>query len=342
MRIVTSAALLLGFCALAAASAQDWSDNKDEISSGYAESKAICRGVRNREPPAADRPDARTAAALKGCDSEALYYGIGVKADPVRARQCAFLEMQKAPDEGVFAGPTMLMTIYANGVGAKRDLDVAAHLACGLDGAPAETDGRVRHLAELKAKGWTGRDFDYCNDITSGLAMGYCASHEADMAKPIRDAKIARLTGGWSTNEKQAFAALQRAHAAFVEAHGSGEVDMSGTARGAMEIAAEETARDEFAELLQNFVAGRMPAVSHARFAAADARLNQAYRKALAEAGPDSGTVTKEAIRDAQRAWLRYRDAFLAFAAIKFPSASRDSLAAWLTDKRTRMLEGVD
>jgi uncharacterized protein YecT (DUF1311 family) len=201
-------------------------------------------------------------------------------------------------------------------------------------------DGRTRHLAELKAKGWTGRDFNYCNDITSGLAMGYCAAHEADRAKPIREAKVAQLTGGWSASEKQAFAAVQRAHSAFVDAHGSGEVDMSGTARAAMEIDAEESARDAFVDLLQRLAAGRVPAVTHARFATADARLNAAYRKALAEAGPDSGTVTKAAIRDAQRAWLRYRDACLAFAAVKFPSVTRDSLATWLTEQRTKMLAG--
>ncbi|PSJ41689.1 lysozyme inhibitor LprI family protein [Allosphingosinicella deserti] len=52
-----------------------------------------------------------------------------------------------------------------------------------------------------------------------------------------------------------------------------------------------------------------------------------------------SGAVTRTGIRDAQRAWLRYRDAFLAFAKVKFPAVASDSLAAWLTDKRTEMLE---
>jgi uncharacterized protein YecT (DUF1311 family) len=340
MRI--SAALAFGCCALAAASAQDWSANKDEITSDYTESKAICRGLLDREPPAADRPDARTAASLEGCDSEKLYYGIGMKADPVRARQCAFLEMRNEPDEGVFAGRTMLMTIYANGVGAKRDLDVATHLACGLEGAPAEVDGRVRHLAGLKAKGRTDRPFDFCDDITSGLAMGYCADHAAGMAAPVREARIAQLASGLTAPQGQAFAALRRAHTAFVDAHGGGEIDMSGTARAAMEIEAEEGARDELPDLLQRLAAGRVPAATPAQFAAADAKLNAAYRKALAEAGPDNGTVTKEGIRAAQRAWLRYRDAFLAFATIKFPQVSRDSVAAWLTQKRTKMLEGGD
>lgn len=344
MRILMAAAAGVGLCALAAASAQDWSANKDELSAGYTESKAICRGVLHREPPAADRPDAQTAASLKDCDSEKLYYGIGMKADPVRARQCAFLEMQKEPDEGIFAGRTMLMTIYANGVGAKRDLDVAAHLACGIDGAPMEVDGRVRHLAELKAKAWTGHDFDFCDDITSGLAMGYCSDHAANLAAPVREAKIASLTSGWGANEKQAFETLRRAHKAFVDAHGDGEVDMSGTARAAMEIEAQEGARDEFLDILQRLASGRAPSYTHAQFVAADAKLNLVYRKALAEAGPPEavGAVQTEGIRGAQRAWLRYRDAFLAFAALRYPQVTRDSLSAWLTEKRIKMLEGGD
>ena len=50
--------------------------------------------------------------------------------------------------------------------------------------------------------------------------------------------------------------------------------------------------------------------------------------------------MQKDGIRDAQRAWLRYRDAFLAFAALRYPQVTRDSLSAWLTEKRTKMLEG--
>lgn len=211
----------------------DWGDTRDDWNSspGFESSKALCRKLRDREPPESDRPDAAVAASLRGCDSEALYYGIGRPADPVRARQCAFLEAER-DDAGVFSGRTMLMTIYANGRGANRDLDVATHLACGIEGAPMESHGRVTHLAELKAKGWKGQDFHFCDDITSGLAMGYCASHDATIAGALRDAALAAMASGWSVAEKQAFARLRAAHNAYVEAHGDGEVDMRGTARG--------------------------------------------------------------------------------------------------------------
>jgi uncharacterized protein YecT (DUF1311 family) len=320
----------------------DWGDSKDEWTSSaeFETSRAICRKMRDREPPASDRPDPATARTLKGCDSEALYYGIGMPADPVRARQCAFLEAESEPG-GVFSGRTMLMTVYANGRGAKRDLDVATHLACGVEGAPMESHGRVAHLAELKSKGWTGRDFHYCDDITSGLAMGYCEGHEAGMAGARREAALAAMTAGWSAAQKQAFARLRAAHEAYAEAHGSGEVDLSGTARAAMAIAAEESLRDELVEMLERLRSGRSLPTPAARLQAEDSALNAAYNARLKEAaksGDHPGAVTADGIRAAERAWLRYRDSFLAFAAIRFPRVPRAELAAWLTRQRTALL----
>ena len=325
----------------AAAPAWDWGDSKDEwASSGdFDKSRALCRRLRDREPPASDRPGPAAEAALKGCDSEALYYGIGRPADPVRARQCAFVEAQ-AGEGGVFSGRTMLMTIYANGRGAGRDLDVAIHLACGIEGAPMESHGRVSRLAELKSKGWKGQDFHFCDDVTSGLAMGYCASHEARLAGARRESALAAMASGWTAASRQAFERLRAAHAAYVEAHGSGEIDLSGTARAAIAINAEEALRDELQDVLERLRSGRSMPTPAARLAAEDAQLNAAYRKRLQEAGGGDypGAVTKEGIRAAERAWLRYRDAFLAFAAVQYPRVPSDELAAWLTRRRTALL----
>ena len=335
--------LLAAVVAIAAAAEPpwDWGDTKDEWNSSpdFESSKALCRKLRGREPPPSDRPDRSAAESLKGCNSEALYYGIGMKADPVRARQCAFLESEG--DEGwAFSGRAMLMAIYANGEGARRDLEIAIHLACGIEGAPMESHGRVTRLAELKAKGWKGRDFHYCDDITSGLAMGYCASHSANMAGALRETALAAMSAGWTPAETQAFARLRAAHNAYVEAHGSGEVDLSGTARGAMVIGAEEALRDELVEVLERLRSGRALPTPAARLKAEDSALNAAYRRRLEETSgePYPGGVTREGVRDAERAWLRYRDAFLAFAAIKFPRVPRDELAAWLTRQRTAVL----
>ena len=106
-------------------------------------SKAICSSLKGLSRAAGGQARRAAAAALKGCSSEALYFGIGTSPDPVRARQCAYLERTSRADTGGFSGNTMLMIIYANGVGAEPNLDLATTLACQLDGAPAEGDGRL-------------------------------------------------------------------------------------------------------------------------------------------------------------------------------------------------------
>ena len=159
------------------------------------------RGGVARSKAARDWLDPKTAATLSDCSSASLYYGIGIQADPVRARQCALLETQ-GPDgnDGPFMGIGVLMMIYANGRGAARDLDLATSLACRIDGAPFEVHSRVKHLQKLKADHWNGDNFNYCADITSGIAGGLCAVRDAadhlqqtDGANPeVIDAVLAR------------------------------------------------------------------------------------------------------------------------------------------------------
>ncbi len=307
----------------------------------FMRSQALCRAVMRREPPAADRPDAATAAALRGCDAEALYYGIGIPRDPVRARQCAFTQPQNDPLTA-FSGRPMLMTIYANGVGAARDLDVAIHLACTLPNAAAfEYDGRVTHLARLRDSRRRGQNFDYCDDITSGLSAGVCAGHRAALAQPQREAALRRLLAGWTEEERRAFEPLRSAFEAFVQASSSGDLAGGGTATGALRIRLEQGLRDQFVDMLRRLSRGREPHFTAAQFRTEDLQLNQAYRARIAdERQYDAQGISPESIQNAQRAWLRYRDAFLAFAAVKYPRVPRDSLAAWLTRNRSEIIPG--
>jgi uncharacterized protein YecT (DUF1311 family) len=345
MKAAVLALALAASLAAAPAARWDWGDTKDDFTSTpeYAPSKALCRKLRDREPPAADRPSAAQAKALAGCDSEKLYYGIGVAADPVKARQCAFLEAETENGDGPFSGRAMLMTIYANGRGAAKNIDVAIHLACGIEGAPMEMLGRIDDLTQRRTK--AGGDFDYCDDITSGNSGGQCAEHGAEIERAKRDSVWARLTAQWSPAEKQALVRLKAAHKAFAEAHAEGEVDMSGTLRGAFYVDAVEKLDKALLAMVQRLEAGRAPAATHVQFLAADAALNARYRKKLQSTEPSDspGAVTRDGIRSAQRAWIAYRDSFLAFAAVRYPKVPRDSLAAWLTAERTRMWdEGED
>ena len=331
----------------AAPAQRNWGDDNEPFTQGpeFAASKAVCRLLRGLTPPAADRPDAAAAAALTpSCNAEALYYGIGIPADPVKARQCAFIEQdagEASPyDAGRFGGTAMLMTIYANGVGAARDLDLATALACRVDSAPAEADGRVRHLQRLKAEHWSGHDFSFCDDATSGFVGGLCAAHAAAIADVQRSKRLAELTSAWPATDKSAFAKLRAAERTYVETS-AGEVDLSGTLRGALVIEHEQNLEDDFARLLTALAAGKAPSASARDFKGANAELNAVYRRLMSAKDPLFGTVTKSDVRKAQRAWLAYRDAWVQFAAVKYPHLAPDSLRASLTESRAKALRSL-
>jgi len=323
----------------------DWGNPGGELAQNprYTRSQGVCRSVADREPPAADRPDAATRASLAGCDAEALYYGIGVTRDPARARLCAFTQQPTDQMLEPFAGRAMLMTIYANGAGATRNLDLAIRLACTLEGAePAEYDRRVIHLANLRERNWRGGNFSYCDDIDPGLGTGLCASHRAALASPQREAAQRALIARWSPEQRAAYEPLRRAFEEFVAASKEGDLARGGSSHASLRARLEQGLRDQYADMLRRLERGEAPRFTAAQFRTEDLQLNQAYQARLAdERQYDAPGISPESIQTAQRAWLRYRDAFVAFAAVKYPRVTRDRLAAWITQNRSQIIPGI-
>jgi uncharacterized protein YecT (DUF1311 family) len=230
------------------------------------------------------------------------------------------------------------MTIYANGIGAPRNFDIAMKFACELNGAPAEEEGWLAHLQKLKKENWQGQDFSPCDDITSGAAMGFCEAHDAKLADTARKAKLAGIAAHWPSAEHKAFAALEKAKNTFAD----NEVDMSGTARGALSIAAREAEDGQFLATLEKVISGDLPSTSPSDLAETDNKLNALYSKIQKRKDTsDWGTVTKEGIRKTELAWLIYRDAFVNFAKLNFPSLAPESLKKALTEDRIKSLENL-
>jgi uncharacterized protein YecT (DUF1311 family) len=303
-----------------------------------AEEDKECEAFVALTPPASDKPDAATAAVLNNCDTEALLYGIGMKRDVVRARQCAYVE--KGSDQSL-GGVAALMTIYANGWGVKQDLDLAAHFACAIDAAPAETEARLKHLATLKAGGPQAKPFDTCDDLTSGMWGGICNARDERIKDIARNRSIDGALSGWSKPERAAYTRFTIEEKGYIDAQ-AGEVDASGTLRTVFWQEAERQIRDRALATLRRF--GRddgFDATPEQRMAS-DRDLNLTYHQVMsADAGAweDMGTVKPEDVRTAQRAWIKYRDAWLELATAKGRSSHfADGLAVALTDQRAHAL----
>jgi hypothetical protein len=299
--------------------------------------KAACAQVKDIAVPAGDRPSPEEAKSLKDCSSEDLYYGITRPADPEKARKCAYVELDQG-DEKVFGGSSMLMTIYANGRGANRNFDLAIKFACSLEGAPAEMEGRIENLTGKKKTGWKGNNFSLCDDITSGFMEGHCEAHRERFKEAERKRKTEALIANWSGADRKAFERLRKAADAYFGLRSDAEVDLSGTGRGAFEIEERRSLENDFLALIESLERGKFLFSSKKQLAQADGKLNAVYQRIQKNPDFAYGTVTREGIKKTQRAWIAYRDAWVAFAAGKYTAVSPESIKTRLTQKRTKML----
>lgn len=296
----------------------------------YADMAPASRQVCTAAPdyPARDQPPPSQPA----CDASAAYYGIGEPVNPAKARACAYV----GKDYDILA------MLYANGEGVPRDYGVARKATCDADGAPAEISGRLAHLSRMETQGPAkAGHFDFCDDITSGLMMGYCENIAARRADQVRDARLTAITVDWSPASKGAFGALLQARDAFITAHDA-EVDLGGTDRAAALIAQEQAQRKAFLALLEQAESGRLADASPARAQALDARLNATWRRLKATPDPrEASGVQLAGIQRAQRAWLRYRDAWVALGKVRYPDVPASAWLAVLTEQRDQQLAGL-
>lgn len=285
--------------------------------------RRVCEGA-PAYPPGDQPPPTQPA-----CDAIAAYYGIGEPANPARALACAYA----GKDYDVIA------MLYANGQGVPRNYGVARRATCDAEGAPAEIEGRLAHLSRLeKQDAAKAGHFDFCDDITSGLMMGHCAQIAARRADQHRGTRLMEITVHWSNEGKSALSALLLARDAYI-AQRDAELDLGGTDRGAVIVAEEEELRQSFLALIERAQAGTLADVSPARAHALDAQLNASWRRLKATTDPASPYGVKLAdILAAQRAWLRYRDAWVALGQQCYPRVSASTWVAVLTEQRNRQL----
>jgi uncharacterized protein YecT (DUF1311 family) len=285
-----------------------------------------CKSVENISIP----PHPQTLEVLEGCDAEELYYGFTQTRDYVKARSCAEARKDNM-DYGILA------MLYANGKGVTRNLDIAIHYACKFEGSAAELEGRIKHLIELKNTERTAKDFDICDDITSGNMMGHCAAIESRFKDAKRQEKYASLISNWTPEERKGFERLQNAFDVYREAR-MGEIDISGTARGMFMIEEKNSLEDRFFKTLRACTQNKVPRFTSSQYQKADHELNSFYKKALAIPYFEHSGINSEGIKKTQRAWLKYRDSWVTFGDLKCPNITVDNWKTLMTKERIKEL----
>lgn len=308
--------------------------------------QAACDKADNLQVPVGDTPTRADRPVLRHCKSRDLYYGIGVDTNYTVARKCAFNERAGGENEDI-EGASVLMMIYANGYGAEKNLDLAVKFACE---AGANIEDRILHLRELENKppnqplkecigdttlsaDYCSGKFDFCDDTTSGYMQGVCALKDADITEAKSSASMRKLVSTWPVEHQKSFAALAKIGDVYFETHADHEVDTSGTGRAAFEIEAKESMREKCRASIRNFEHGQTPSYSSEDFAKANRRLGVVYAAAMKDVlkhDPYIG-ISRQGIRQTEKSWLAYRDAWVKFAALRYPAVSSQSIKTWLT-----------
>jgi uncharacterized protein YecT (DUF1311 family) len=255
-----------------------------------------------------------------------------------------------------------LAMIFANGWGVPRDYDAATWFLCrakkengGQELNFVELWGMLKAVQEMRTSS-DPKDLDYCGHFaTSGVAELYCEGLAVDAGAPKLERRIAAVADLLGPAARAALADLRKAEEAFAEA--DADLRSAGSRGGSGYAGIRLSERGEVSALflddLERFGRERAPLTAPAASQGADRDLNVAYRagRSALSSWPKNpyavpGKPLPETLRDAQRAWLRYRDAWIAFYRLRWqgaapPEALDREIQAALARQRTAELRRV-
>jgi len=303
-----------------------------------------CAQVDTTVIPEGERPDTQRAEGLASCDAEDLYFGITRERDLTAARDCAYLQRGSGSSNAFgYYGAGILTMLYANGIEVKRNLALARKFACEV-GRPGDMQGLLRNIAELEsAKPDELPALDVCEHRYSGPMETVCAEHDARLKGVARAKELQTMTRGWKTAQKAALAKLLSAGGEYFDA-ASYDAGFHGSAAQAERTSLRSGQEGDLLALVQRFESGQLPSYCPTCFRTADAALNQAYRRLLHSNFDDPDRtfgITKAGIRESQRKWLAYRDAWVAFGAVRYPRVPADAWRTYFTTEREHGLQAV-
>jgi uncharacterized protein YecT (DUF1311 family) len=299
------------------------------------------------------------------CTSYKIYSGIGVEKDYAAARKCAWQERLAAQTHRLdsrdaltdfFGGSAMLAVLYANGEGVKRNIPLALRFACELEGTAAANSEWIDRLQGIDRDISDEEKLNFCEGRYDTFMLNRCGAYVAEIADQRRKDTLSKLMAGWSERQKTEFASLVKAEDEYARAISAFAGNFPESLHVKIAISAEEEAQDEFVADIQQSESGKLPGGTESDYKKADAELNRVYRQTLAsmadnaeeaanggfsEVDKQMAAKDPEYIRNIERAWLKYRDTWVDFARIRYPSISKYAWLSFLTAKQTGVLRGI-
>jgi hypothetical protein len=163
-----------------------------------------------------------------------------------------------------------------------------------------------------------------------------CALLDYRFDHPEREKTLDAMASKLNVQQGTAFQALRQSAAAFFAVQAAKGQDLSATFE-VHELGFQERT---FITSLEQFEKGELPTFSADDARKADAEMDDEFSKALAHKF-SSSTLSAEGIKQAQQAWLPYREAWVTFGTQRYPSVSATTWRAWITEQRTGVLKNT-
>ena len=294
--------------------------------------------------PASDLPTAQEAGFFKKDVGRACErYRRGPKKNLARYGKCVVgllgrcLVSTCTEEHETDFGRVVLAEAYANGWGVKRNPTLAIALVCHGSDVQAELEGMVDTLYTTRGQKRLKKEFTFCEHVTSGRNGGWCAAMESRAADEERDRSFERLARKWTASQKQALAELKQTAFRFFDKHSTAEQDMTGTARAEIAFDEENALKDALLKSLRQLEAGKLPTGLDAgkierEHAAVYGRLMKSKKLC------DDCTMTSAGVREVQKLWLSYREAWVKLGLARWPRTPAETWRAWVTQQRTKQL----
>lgn len=287
------------------------------------------------------------------CGSYRSYRGIGRTVNYSEARACAWRERraqkaelgqsEKEPIAWVVGGSLILADIYFNGAGVERNIPLAIRFACESEESMAAL--ALPAIAKLKGSSPAPAPFEFCDYAATTFTMNFCNGYEAEIEDDRRNRYYNSLKSSMTPEQRAAFENLLAAENRYIEAHAS-EVDQGGTIRVVRTIGSQRILKDLFRTEVVHFERKNWPALSDNQISNADAAHDREYLKALERLRSqtkeliDQGGVTADHLSQVEETWQTYREAWVAFARLRYPRAVASIRAEIILD-RCRLLKTV-
>jgi hypothetical protein len=287
------------------------------------------------------------------CASYRSYRGIGRPANYSAARACAWQERlaQKAdfgqstdePIAWVVGGSLILADIYFNGAGVERNIPLAMRFACESEEGMAKL--ALPDIVKLNNSLPTRGRFEFCDYAATTFSMNFCSGYASEIEDDHRSRYYNSLKSSMTPEQKAAFEGLLSAHNTYIQVHAS-EVDQGGTIRNIRTMGSQEILEDLFYTEIVHLERKTWPALSESQIATADTLLDREYEKKLQQLRAqtkdaiDEGAVTADHLSSVEKSWEKYRDAWVAFARLRYPAAVA-AIRAKITVDRYRLLKTI-